>query len=355
MTEEERRISEADYNSIYFCPDTENSARLAAGTLLQCIDALMLPLDDPRRITNGFGLIRPPGHHSRRSEPEGFCIFNNVAIAAKYAIKNFGLKRVLVLDWDVHHGDGIQEAFYENENVLYISLHRHDYGSFFPTGDEKSATFVGNGSGRGFNVNIPWSGRAVGDAEYMAAFAKIVMPIAYEFSPELVLVSAGFDAAAGDPLGGYKVSANCFALMTYQLSALAGGRIMLALEGGYNLTSIADCANACVEVLLTGRLPTINNNNRSFDKSNNFVQLRPRRSSKLKSGRSLVKGHAWISLRDVCAIQENHWNCLRGLQCRLSTTDVVAQAPIEQFDVVAQAPTVEQLEASMSQLSTSEV
>lgn len=144
----------------------------------------------------------------------------------------FHLKRVLIVDWDVHHGNGIQKAFYDDQKVLYISLHRHDEGAFFPgTGAPDE---FGNGYGMGYNWNIAWSNGTMGDAEYLAAFRSIVMPIARDFDPSMVLVACGFDAASGHPqnFGGYNISPACFAVMTRQLMSLANGRIVLCLEGG---------------------------------------------------------------------------------------------------------------------------
>uniref|UniRef100_A0AAX7T0I2 Histone deacetylase n=1 Tax=Astatotilapia calliptera TaxID=8154 RepID=A0AAX7T0I2_ASTCA len=154
---------------------------------------------------------------------------------------------------DVHHGNGTEEVFYNDPSVLYISLHRYDDGNFFP--GSGSPAEVGSGAGEGFNVNVAWTGGLdppMGDAEYLAAFRSVVMPIAQEFSPDVVLVSAGFDAAEGNPapLGGYKVSAKCFGFLTRQLMSLAGGRLVLALEGGHDLTAICDASEACVSSLL---------------------------------------------------------------------------------------------------------
>ncbi|VDP52550.1 unnamed protein product [Heligmosomoides polygyrus] len=168
----------------------------------QCVDRVLERRAGDR---NAFAVIRPPGHHAGISEPSGFCIFNNVAVAAQYAIDKYHLRRILIVDWDVHHGNGTQEIFYEDDRVLYMSLHRHDEGMFYPMGEPKDYADVGEGRGRGYSVNIPWNHSKVGDEAYGAAFAKIVMPIAYEFNPELVLISAGFDAALGDPLGECKV------------------------------------------------------------------------------------------------------------------------------------------------------
>ena len=124
----------------------------------------------------------------------------------RYAITSLGAERVMIIDWDVHHGNGIQHMFYNDNKVLYISLHRYDHASFFPQSEDANYDMIGDGLGTGFNINIPWNGRKMGDTEYFLAFQNIILPVGYEFNPDLVLVSAGFDAAVGDPLGGYKVS-----------------------------------------------------------------------------------------------------------------------------------------------------
>lgn len=162
----------------------------------------------------------------------GFCFFNSVAIAARVLTVQHKLRRILIVDWDVHHGNGIQRMFYDDDNVMYISMHRHDRGNFFPgTGDSRE---IGSGKGEGFNWNIAWSNKSMGDAEYLAAFRCIVMPIARDFNPSMVLVACGFDAARGHPFnfGGYDLSSACFAHMTRQLMSLANGRLVLCLEGG---------------------------------------------------------------------------------------------------------------------------
>ena len=182
--------------SIYLHPNTFECALMAAGNVLSVVDAVC---ND--EVQKGVAIVRPPGHHAEIDEACGFCIFNNAAIAAKYACESHAMKRVLIVDWDVHHGNGIQNIFYEADNVLYISLHRYDHGTFFPGRPDANVDFVGSGKGEGFNVNIPWNSSGIGDTEYALAFYNIVLPIAYEFNPELVLVSAGFDAARGDPLG----------------------------------------------------------------------------------------------------------------------------------------------------------
>ena len=188
-------------NSIYLNPHTFDSALLAAGNVIQVIDAVC-----NEEAQRGVAIVRPPGHHAEIDEACGFCFFNNAAIAAKYACQAHELKRVLILDWDVHHGNGIQNIFYNSSNVLYISLHRYDHGTFFPGRPDANVDYVGSEQGEGYNVNIPWNGSGMGDTEYALAFFNVVLPIAYEYNPDLVLVSAGFDAARGDPLGKCKGS-----------------------------------------------------------------------------------------------------------------------------------------------------
>ncbi|KAK7069399.1 Histone deacetylase 6, partial [Halocaridina rubra] len=149
----------------------------------------------------GLAIVRPPGHHAERNEPCGFCFYNNVAVGAKHAINAFGMERILILDWDIHHGNGIQHMFEAEPRVLYISIHRYENGSFFPYNADANYNRVGIKKGKGFNVNIPWNKGGMHDGDYMAAMMEVVLPIATQFNPQLVLVSAGFDAAVGDPLG----------------------------------------------------------------------------------------------------------------------------------------------------------
>lgn len=243
------------YNSVYIHPQSYKCASLAAGCVLQVVDSVL-----KGESGRGVAIVRPPGHHAEPYEPCGFCIFNNVSIAAKYAIKNYGLKRILLVDWDVHHGNGTQRIFESDNRVLYISVHRYDKGNFFPGSKDAAATVVGSGDGVGFNVNIPWNQRGMGNAEYMAAFQQVVLPIAYQYCPELVLISAGFDAAVGDPLGGCKVTPEAYAHLTQWLSPLAMGRVILCLEGGYNLTSISYAMTLCTKTLLGDPVPSLDPN-----------------------------------------------------------------------------------------------
>ncbi|XP_054723790.1 histone deacetylase 6-like [Uloborus diversus] len=234
---------ETELDSVYICHETYESATSACGSLLQAVDAVA-----QRACVNGFALIRPPGHHADAKTACGFCIFNNVAVAARYLQTHHNMQKILILDWDIHHGNGTQRIFYEDGNVLYVSLHLYD-GDFFPGSPEADHTAVGHGQGEGYNINIPFS-YVAGDGDYLAAFFHIVLPVAYEFSPDFVLVSAGFDAIHDDPLGGCFVTPPCFGIMTKLLSGLCNGKIVLALEGGYNIPNTSDAAIYCIGSLL---------------------------------------------------------------------------------------------------------
>ncbi len=146
---------------------------------------------------------------------------------------------------------------YVSWQVLYISIHRYEYASFFPCSEDADLDKVGEGAGKGFNVNIPWNARKCGDLEYYLAFMNIILPIAYEYNPELVLVAAGFDAARGDPLGGFRVTPGMYGLMTHHLAGLAEGRVVVALEGGYNFTSISESMYMCARALRGDPLPQV--------------------------------------------------------------------------------------------------
>ncbi|CAN2389209.1 polyubiquitinated misfolded protein transport [Pristimantis euphronides] len=246
----------SEYNSIYINNRSWHSACIAAGSTFNVVEAVL-----KGEVQNGVCIVRPPGHHAEPGAACGFCFFNNVALAARYAqslqSQSNPPLRVMILDWDIHHGNGTQHIFQDDPSVLYVSLHRYDDGTFFPSSEDARHDKVGNGPGEGFNVNIPWNGGKMGDTEYLLAFHRIVMPIAYEFNPQLVLVSAGFDAARGDPLGGCHVSPEGYAHMTHLLMGLAGGKVVVVLEGGYNLTSISDSMAMCTRTLLGDPPPTI--------------------------------------------------------------------------------------------------
>ncbi|XP_035771820.1 histone deacetylase 4-like [Neolamprologus brichardi] len=237
-----------DSDTIWNEVHSSSAARLAVGSVVELVFKVATG-----ELKNGFAVVRPPGHHAEESTPMGFCYFNSVAIAAKLLQQRLNVNKILIVDWDVHHGNGTQQAFYDDPNVLYISVHRYDDGNFFPGSGAPEQ--VGSGPGVGFNVNVAFTGGLdppMGDAEYLSAFRSVVMPIANEFAPDIVLVSSGFDAVEGHPppLGGYTLTSKCFGYLTRQLMTLAGGRVVLALEGGHDLTAICDASEACVAALL---------------------------------------------------------------------------------------------------------
>jgi histone deacetylase 6 len=247
MPKEELVLLGKSMDSLYLHPLTFLCAKLSAGGAIEACRAVAAG-----RVRNAMAVIRPPGHHAEHDKPGGFCFFDNVAIAAKVCQKDFGeeCRRILILDWDVHHGNGVQMAFEDDPNVLYISLHVHNNGKFYPSGDYGDHLHIGTGLGEGKNINIPWRTNGMTDGDYIYAFQQIVMPCAYEFNPDLVIISAGFDAAEGDMLGGCHVSPAGYAHMTHMLMSLAGGKVVACLEGGYNLRAIARSALAVTRTLM---------------------------------------------------------------------------------------------------------
>ncbi|KAJ4990594.1 histone deacetylase [Stagonosporopsis vannaccii] len=247
MTLEELSVQGSKLDSIYFNHSTFDCAKLAAGGAIEACKAVV-----QGSVRNAIAIIRPPGHHAESDQPSGFCIFNNVPIATRVCQDAYPqtCRKVLILDWDVHHGNGIQHAFYDDPNVLYVSIHVFRGGNFYPNLPDGDLTYCGEGDGIGKNVNIPWDEHGMGDAEYLYAFQEVVMPIASEFDPDLVIISAGFDAAEGDVLGGCYVTPACYGHMTHMLSRLAKGKLVVCLEGGYNLRSIARSALAVTRVLM---------------------------------------------------------------------------------------------------------
>jgi acetoin utilization deacetylase AcuC-like enzyme len=223
----------------YCSPSSVRAARRAAGAAIALVDALQ-----GGRARRGIALVRPPGHHARADEAMGFCLLNNVAVAAAHA-RTHGAERVAIVDWDVHHGNGTQEMFYTDPSVLYISLHQFP---FYPGTGKVEET--GEGDGTGSTVNVPLSAGA-GDGVYAAAFDRIVAPLIATFDPDLLLVSAGFDAHLRDPLGSMRVTDAGFAAMARRLAdALPrgpDGRMGLVLEGGYDLEGLASALRATLE------------------------------------------------------------------------------------------------------------
>jgi acetoin utilization deacetylase AcuC-like enzyme len=240
-------------------PDTGLSARsyeiarLAAGGLLEGIDALLT--HDPGALAprSIFAFVRPPGHHAEHDRGMGFCLFNNVAIAAAYAKRKYGLKRILIVDWDLHHGNGTQHAFYDDPGVLFFSSHQYPY---YP--GSGGFNEVGSGKGEGYTVNAPFP-TGFGDAEYLSVYTKILEPIALEYVPELVLVSAGFDPFVKDPLGGMNVTGEGFGALAGLVQDIAqrtcDGKVLITLEGGYNPDGLRNGVRAVLRKLLSQPTP----------------------------------------------------------------------------------------------------
>ncbi|XP_020669972.3 protein deacetylase HDAC6 isoform X1 [Pogona vitticeps] len=313
------------YNSIYICASSYECARLAAGSAFSAVEAVL-----SGQVRNAVAIVRPPGHHAESDTACGFCFFNSVALAARYAQRLAERPmRVMILDWDVHHGNGTQHMFEDDPSVLYVSLHRYDNGLFFPTSEDADYDRVGLGPGKGYTLNVPWNCPRMGDPEYMAAFHQIVMPVSYEFNPELVLVSAGFDAARGDPLGGCLVTPECYAHMTHLLLGLAGGKVVLVLEGGYNLESISESMTMCTRSLLGDPPPPLG-------------RLKAPHPSALQS------------LAQVAAVHRKYWASLRlevsALVCEKPRTRAgkgtfpADEAPVNSCQKLPQSPVVQSVE-----------
>jgi len=219
-------------------------AKLSAGGAIQAVKTVV----ESSTINTAYALTRPPGHHAEKDRGMGFCIFNNIVIAAKYAQKELGIKKILILDWDAHHGNGTEDAFYEDDSVLFISIHQDNLEPI-GRGNMKD---VGKNKGRGFTINIPLHAGS-GDAVYQYAFEQIIIPAADNYKPELILVSAGQDASIFDPLARMMLSTQGYRYMARAIKQLAdkhaGGRIVCLHEGGYCPTYVPFCTHAIIEEL----------------------------------------------------------------------------------------------------------
>jgi acetoin utilization deacetylase AcuC-like enzyme len=243
-----KRVSESgggmlDEGDTHAVRESFDVAMLAAGAVCTAIDAIL-----DKKVDAAFCAVRPPGHHAERDRPMGFCLFNNVAVGARYAQQQprggrHGVKRVAILDWDVHHGNGTQHIFEDDSTVLYISLHQYP---FYPGTGAKSET--GIGEGRGFTLNVPLPA-GTGEETYLEAFAGEILPALKRFKPDLLIISAGFDAHFDDPLGGMLLSEQSFGKMTALVKDVAP--IASVLEGGYNLDALARSVEAHLKALIT--------------------------------------------------------------------------------------------------------
>jgi acetoin utilization deacetylase AcuC-like enzyme len=222
-------------------PESYDVALCAAGSLIELTRMAL-----GGNIDSGFACVRPPGHHARKDDAMGFCLFNNIAVAAHKAIRDFGIERVAIIDFDVHHGNGTQESFYSDNRVLYFSTHQYP---FYPGTGAVSET--GRGEGAGYTVNCPMRG-GKNDGHYMAVYLYILKPLIEAFEPGLILVSAGFDAHAQDPIGGMRLSSECFGAIAAIIQDTAkeiGTPVVYSLEGGYNLHALKDSVHHVMRVL----------------------------------------------------------------------------------------------------------
>lgn len=227
-------------------PNTQNVAKLAVGASIAASDAVMAG-----RVSSAFAIVRPPGHHATQSRGMGFCVYNNIAVAARYLQKQHGIKRILIVDFDVHHGNGTQDIFYEDDSVFYFSVHQHP---LYPGTGKSTETGAGKGHGYTLNVALP---AGSGDAALLSAVRQQLKPAMETFKPEFILVSAGFDSHSSDPLGDLEYSDEGYAQVAKELKAIANrsaaGRVVYMLEGGYNPNNIASATSQIVDVLINGK------------------------------------------------------------------------------------------------------
>ncbi|NWF70618.1 MAG: histone deacetylase [Chloroflexi bacterium] len=227
----------------YFAPNSYTIARLSAGGVVRAVDEVLAG-----RADNALAAVRPPGHHAMPEYAMGFCLFGNIALAARYAQQHYALKRVLIVDYDVHHGNGTQAMFYDDPSVLFVSTHQYP---FYPGTGALNET--GRGAGTGYTLNVPLQG-GHGDKSFAQIFERVLWPAAQRFQPELLLVSAGFDAHFADPLAQMRLSLSGYAHITRELIAMArqlcGGKIVFVMEGGYNLEVLSNGVLNIVYALL---------------------------------------------------------------------------------------------------------
>jgi len=302
ITAENLRRVERMYDSVYLTERTFVEARRAAAAVCVLVDQVVAG-----RLDNGFAAVRPPGHHAQAGSAGGYCVVNNVAVAAQYARTAYpdAVRKVLVVDYDVHHGNGTQSIFLDDPNVLYFSVHRWHAGNYFPH-DRASGSpeAVGVRGGRGYTVNVGWTRRGMGDAEYRRVWRQLLLPVAREFNPDLVLVSAGFDAARGDDVGECDVTPECFGELTRSLLSLARGRVVCALEGGY----VGSVLGRCVESVVRALLYPIHGDE-DDDTANSSVDDDDE-SKEDEDDDGLVDPIALKNIQSTVAAHRGYWKCL---------------------------------------------
>ena len=294
--EDDRLDREAEqYKSIYFTKDSVTEAKKAATSLCSLVENVV-----QGDLDNGFAVIRPPGHHAEPGLAGGYCIINNVAVAAAYARAKLGVEKILIVDWDVHHGNGTQSIFLKDPNVLYFSAHRWHGGNFFPFLSNGGPASVGMGDGEGFNMNVGWTAKGMGDDEYLALWESLLMPVAQEFQPDLILVSAGFDAADGD-LGECHITPECYGRLTRSLMTL-DTPIVCSLEGGYVRSILGKCVTNVVAALL-------DRNSAQESKLEDDEDCRERGDVNVLD---TINKTAAKNIKATMAAHESHWKCLQN-------------------------------------------
>ncbi|KRZ38840.1 Histone deacetylase 10, partial [Trichinella pseudospiralis] len=320
MATDELQKASSIYDSVYACQHSFTAARLAVGSLLNATEAVLM-----KRCVNAIALVRPPGHHAMLDAANGFCLFNNVGIAAAHALNAFRLDRILIVDWDVHYGQGIQQKFIHSKQILCVSIHRHEFGSFWPHMPESDWSNIGQDDGLGFNVNVPLNVRGLGDADYLAIFHHILLPLAIEFQPQLILVSAGFDAAVGCPEGEMLLSPRIFAHFTKMLASVASGRLVISLEGGYCIPSLSWSVSCVVRALLNDPIP------------------------KLAGLNVPVNPYVVDAMLSLARRLKPYWKCMGNLLSAVNATMTRAnQKPLTAHDSVFSAKRTDQTEAACS-------
>ncbi|KAI9352818.1 hypothetical protein BDR26DRAFT_849907 [Obelidium mucronatum] len=281
-------------DDLFFTKETSECAKISCAAVIKATQRVVLG-----KSANAFALVRPPGHHAEPDRSMGYCHINNVAVAVQVMLHKKQIKRCLIVDWDVHHGNGTQQHFWNDPNVLYFSIHRHDMGGFYPYKSDADFDQVGGPAALGKTVNVPWPSGSFDDDDYLEVFDKLLLPIAYEFKPDIVVVSCGFDAGVNDA-GGCLVTPTGFAQMTRQLMdpKLANGKLVLALEGGIELKHMSECVAACVRALLQEKIK--------------------------KKGRIQVSKDAMSTIEKVMTVQRRHWKCIEEKATRMNLDTIIS-------------------------------